>query len=237
MEKGEQTMKIGSGRPGQGLAEYMLVIILVVIIVIAVLQVGGISVKSLFCKIAQNLNSQPAVCSTSLFQDDFNNLNQWQIINGKWVIKDGKLCGGPGGEGKIFAPIPGAKNYVVSLKGAKLDSGNGYGLFFRANNFQNVSGYDFQYDPGFQGYIFREWYNGYEYAPPSQGRYTLNNANYYSQAHDIKMVVQDSTYTAYVDDQKVYSVTDPTYSQGGIGLRVWDSTTVCFDSIQVDPIP
>lgn len=222
-----------SFRKGQGLVEYTLVIVLVVIIVITILQLTGTSVKGLFCKAVNGLGSHPAFCSTSLFEDDFNNLNQWTIASGKWTIKDGKLCGS--GDGRIYAKVPDATDYVITLNGAKLDSGNGYGLYFRATNFAKVNGYNFQYDPGASGFLFREWYQGNEFAATSFVKKT--NYDFYSQPHDIKVVVQGNTFTTYVDNVKVHQVTDPTYTEGGIGLRTWDSTSACFDSVQVNPLP
>ncbi len=218
---------------GQGFVEYALVIVLVAVVAILVLQIFGISLKDVFCASMQAIGAQPAACSSSLFQDDFTDLSQWTVIKGKWTNKNGQLCGGPG-EGQLFAAID-ATDYEVVLSGAKLDKGDGYGLFFRSTNFQKVSGYNFQYDKGAGGYLFREWYQGSEFSPHVSVRKT--NYDYYSQPHDIKVVVQGSTYTAFVDGQQVYTVTDSTYSTGGIGLRTWDATEVCFDSIQVNPLP
>jgi len=221
-------------RKGQGFAEYTIMIALVLIIVISSLQLTGVSIKGLFCQAVIGLGGKPGLCSASLFQDDFNNLDQWKIISGKWKTDDGKLCGGPG-EGRMFTDIPGAKDYVISLNGAKLDGGNGFGLYFRASNFSNVNGYDFQFDPGAAGFLFRRWYQGNEL--PAQSYVHKTDYDYYSQPHDIKVVVQGDTFTTFIDGIQVNKVTDSTYTDGGIGLRTWDNTTVCFDSIQVDPLP
>lgn len=219
---------------GQGFVEYILLIILILLVILGALDVSGVSLKTLYCKVINSLGAKPALCNTSLFQDDFNNLDQWTIVSGTWSIQSGKLCGGPG-EGKIFVNIDGASDYAINLNGAQLSAGNGYGLYFRATNFQAVNGYNFQYDPGYPGFLFREWYKSNEYAPAA--RVVPNNFNYYSQPHNIQVVVEGDTYTSYLDGTKLYTVNDSTYTSGGIGLRTWDSTTVCFDSIQVDPLP
>ncbi len=217
----------------QGLVEYALLIVLVVLAIILALSIAGVSLKDVYCLIAQKLGAQPAACTGALFSDDFDTLSGWQIISGKWEIKNGKLCNANGGQ--IFKPLPGAGDYVINLNGAKLDQGNGYGIFFRADNFKQVNGYTFQYDPGLRGFAFREWYQGREFAPSAL--YKPGNYDYYSSPHDIQVVVQGNTFTAYVDGQQVVKTTDPTYRQGSIGLRSWDSSVVCFDSISVNALP
>jgi Flp pilus assembly pilin Flp len=235
MDKEDTYMSNHSSRKGQGLVEYALLIALLAVILVSILQLSGVSLRGLFCRAVNGLSSGPGLCSASLLQDDFNNLDQWNIVSGKWKTENGKLCGGPG-EGRMFAKIPpGAKNYVISLNGAKLDSGNGFGVFFRATDFSKVNGYDFQYDPGAEGFLNRRWYQGNEL--PAQAYVKKTNYDYYSQPHDIKIVVDGDTFTTYVDGQQVNKMTDSTYTEGGVGLRTWDNTSVCFDSIQVAPLP
>jgi Flp pilus assembly pilin Flp len=220
-------------RKGQGLVEYALLMVLVAVITAAGMQAAGVSGKSLFCKAATGLGGTPGTCSASLFQDDFNgNLSQWNTVSGTWVINNGKLCNSNGGQ--IFAPVSGS-NYVVTLTNALLTAGNGYGLFFRAANFSSVNGYDFQFDPGVGGFVFRQWFQGNEFAPSAFNK--LSNYDYYSQPHTIAIVVQNNTFTAIVDNVQVLQMTDSTYTQGGIGLRTWDSSVVCFDKISVTPLP
>jgi hypothetical protein len=219
---------------GQGIIEYAVLMVLVGAVVAGGMQLAGVSAKSLFCKAATGVSgSTPGSCSSSLFQDNFQgNLNQWTPVSGVWTTTNKKLCNSNGG--MIFAPIA-ASNYVVTLTNANLTSGNGYGLFFRSTNFASVNGYDFQYDPGYPGLLFREWYQGSEMAPAAVNKPT--NFNYYSQAHTISIVVQGSTFTASMDGAQVLQMTDPSYTTGGIGLRTWDSSVVCFDSIAVTPLP
>jgi hypothetical protein len=226
-------MKINHNKGGQGLAEYMLLLALVAILSVLALNLGGMTIKQVFCKAIASLGGQPAVCSASLFQDDFNNLKNWQIVNGNWKSTNGQLCGS-GGEGRIFAPISGANDYVINLNGATMTSGNGYGLFFRSTNVSSVNGYDFQFDPGYGGFILRRWVQGAELAPTVIAK-PAAGYNYYS-THNIQVVVQGSTFTALVDGQQVFKTSDTNYTTGGIGLRTWDSTQVCFDSISVNPI-
>ncbi|MCS7011154.1 MAG: DUF1080 domain-containing protein [Anaerolineales bacterium] len=227
-------MKRSMLHPGQGLVEYGLIILLVVLVALLVLSLSGVSLKDIYCFLAEKIGSRPVTCAASLFSDDFNDLSRWTVVSGKWEIKNGQLCTSQ--PGRIFVPIEDADNYVIQLNGAKLDQGNGYGIYFRADNFKAVNGYTFQYDPGLQGFAFREWYQGNEFSP--SGLYRLPKTyDYYSAPHDIKVVVQGNSYTAFVDGQQVLSMSDSTYTKGGIGLRTWDATVVCFDSITVNRLP
>ena len=226
-------MKWNDEPKGQGLGEYMLLLVLIALLAILALNIAGVSIKQLLCKAIAGLGASPAICSASLFQDDFNNFNNWQIVNGTWKINNGQLCGSNGGQ--IFAPIPGASNYVINLNGATMTTGNGYGLFFDSSNVTSVNGYDFQFDPGVGGFIMRKWYQGAEMAPSV---ITKPPAGFnYNTTHNIQVMVQGQTFTALVDGQQVFTTTDPTYTSGEIGLRTWDSTQVCFDSISVNPLP
>jgi Flp pilus assembly pilin Flp len=227
-------MKRNGKQTGQGLVEYILLVVLIAILVLLVLRLSGVSIKQLFCKAVTSLGGQPAMCSASLFQDDFNNLKKWQVVNGNWKIDDGRLCGS-GGEGRIFAPISGASDYVINLNGATMTEGNGYGLYFRDSNVTSVNGYNFQFDPGYGGFIMRKWYNGAEMAPTVVAKPAAGFN--YNATHNIQVTVQGSTFTAFVDGQQVFQTSDPSYTSGGIGLRTWDSTQVCFDSISVNPLP
>jgi Flp pilus assembly pilin Flp len=219
---------------GQGMTEYMLLLVLLAVVVILVLRIGGVTLKQVFCKTITSLGGKPALCSNALFQDDFNNLKNWQIVNGNWQSINGQLCGG-GGEGRIFSPISGATDYVVNLNGATMTKGNGYGLYFRSSNVSKVNGYSFQFDPGYGEYILREWYQGNEFSNPI-ARYKPTSPSWNS-THNVQIIVRGSTYTASVDGKQVFQISDPSYTMGGIGLRTWDSTQVCFDSISVNPIP
>ncbi len=230
-------MKKNFSLPGQGLVEYVLIILLIAIAVMLAVKASGINLTAVYCNIIKGSGGNSGTCSSSLFSDDFNNLNNWKIISGNWAVKNGHLCGGPN-EGRIFANVNSTGNYVINLNGATLSKGNGYGLYFNSSNYSAVNGYDFQYDPGYGSgaYLLREWYQGNELSP-SATVYAPKGYNW-NQSHNIQMIVSNNTYTAYVDGTKVYQAADSTYPSGsGIGLRTWDSTQVCFDSISVNPLP
>jgi Flp pilus assembly pilin Flp len=216
---------------GQGIVEYALFVALLLATIFLSLQMLGISLRDAFTMVYCGI-SRSGACQ-SLFSDDFNNLNAWTIVRGIWKTENGKLLAGPG-EGRIFRELS-QKDYVISLNGAQLFQGNGYGIFFRATNPGAVNGYSFQYDPGYGGFIFRKWVNGNEISPP----FAIARApsfDWYSKARNVQVVVQGDTYIAYVDGVKVLEARDSTYLEGGMGLRTWDNSTISVDQVTVNSV-
>ncbi|RLE02741.1 MAG: hypothetical protein DRJ13_05250 [Bacteroidetes bacterium] len=219
---------------GQGILEYVLIISLIPIAILLIMNITGVSVRDAYCSVMNIFGSK--VCHESYFSDEFDNLDQWQIMYGNWKINDGRLCNQR--SGAIFAEIPQGDDYQITLKGANLTRGNGYGIMFRSTNFEKDNSYIFQYDPGYSGgeMIFRERANRREFRPFA--RYDPGNTfNWKTESHDIKLIVQEDTFTAYIDSEQILQTRDNTWTEGGIGLRTWDNTEVCFDSITVDPLP
>lgn len=221
---------------GQGLIEYLLLVALVAASGMVAMSATGSSISDVFCGIAGSLGGGGGACSEGYFFDGFDaDLDQWDRISGNWNLKDGQMCVGPGGEGKIATDID-QSDYVINLRGADLSKGNGFGVFFRTSNHENMNGYSFQVDPGYGGgeFIMRKWANGNEFSPFA--RQKAPEFDWYSP-HDVKIVVRGESFEAYMDNVLVLSGSDSTYSEGGMGLRVWDSTEACFDEVSVEPIP
>ncbi|MCS7260123.1 MAG: DUF1080 domain-containing protein [Anaerolineae bacterium] len=218
----------------QAFVEYMLIFGLVGAVVILSLAAMGVSARDVYCAMAKSLASNPVSCA-HYFVDDFSNLRAWTIVNGNWRNENGQLCGG-GREGRIFVPLS-ARNYVINVRMALLRQGNGYGIYFRATNFDRVDGYTFQYDPGYSSgaFLFRKWVRGNELAPFA--RTSAPGYNWHNVARQIRIEVNGNTFTAYVDGQRVLTGSDSTYTHGGVGFRTWDATQVCFDDLSVDPLP
>jgi hypothetical protein len=219
-----------SHQSGQVLSEYALLLVLLLLGLILILTIFGVDLQASYCRVVSAVGFANA-CG-SYFSDDFNNLSNWKIVNGTWQTKDGNLLGGPG-EGRIFRDLT-QSDYTITVNGATLNQGNGYGVFFRATNTSKVNGYSFQYDPGYGAFIMRKWVNGNELAPFAVA--SAPGYNWYGTSRDIQIVAKGSTFTAYVDGKQVLQGSDSTYSQGGVGLRTWSSTTARFGKITVDPV-
>lgn len=221
---------IRSSQTGQGTTEYALIIAILVLGVTLILSVVGVDLQGAYCRVVSSVGLSQA-CG-SYFSDAFNNLSQWKIVNGNWQTKDGHLLGGPG-EGRIFRELS-QGDYTITVNGAVLNQGNGYGVWFRATNVDKVNGYTFQYDPGYGAFIMRKWVNGNELSPFAVAR--APGYDWYNTPRQVQIVAKGDTFTAYVDGKQVLQGRDSTYTQGGVGFRTWSNTTARFDNISVDPL-
>jgi len=213
--------------------EYVLILALMGGIVALSLATTGTSVRDIYCTVAGTLADQPASCM-HYFVEDFSGLDAWTIVNGNWRIENGQLCGG-GREGRMFIPLS-YSNYAIRIRVALLQQGNGYGVYFRATNFDRVDGYTFQFDPGYaSSFIFRKWVRGNELSPFAVAR--APGFNWWGTSYQIAVLVNGNTFTAYVDGNQVLTGRDDTYTHGGVGFRTWDASQVCFDDLSIDPLP
>ncbi len=214
---------------GQSTVEYSLLLALLIVTVTLSLAALGIRVQEILCLVLRPFGVD--ACATS-FYDTFDSLSAWVIDRGHWSVRDGELCGGPG-EGRIFKDLEDG-DYTITLDGATLARGNGYGVYFRVSEVPAFNGYSFQYDPGYRAFIFRKWVHGHEIAPPFAVA-RARDYDWYGEPHQIQVVANGNQFTALVDGTPVLSASDDTYTSGGIGLRTWDGTRACFDSIAVNP--
>ena len=228
---------------GQGLIEYVFLIALITIGILLALKLYGISVYDAYCYVGDKISGSEACKPTELCKDDFStDLTGWKALQGNnmGVVNGGTLC--PSSYTlmlnacSVSEPLT---DYVVTLSDANLKSGSGYGIAFRAQNTSTgMTGYVFQYDPGFSpgSFIIRKWVNGRELSTPIAVA-KASGYSWYNTPRDIKIVIKGSTFTAYVDGKLVLTATDSTYATGGAGLRTWDSTIVCVDGFNIQYIP
>jgi hypothetical protein len=227
---------------GQGLVEYIILIALVAVGLILVLNLFGVSIREAYCDVADKVSRGQACKPVVLCQDDFSSdLSDWKVLEGTpGTVSGGSYC--PSSYTRLLntcSTSTGSSDYTVKLNGANLTSGSGYGIAFRAENTPSgMTGYVFQYDPGYSpgAFIIRKWANGRELNPPI----AVKNApgyDWYGEPHDLSLDVKGDTFTAYVDGIAVLTATDSTYTSGGTGLRTWDSTVTCFDQFGTQSLP
>ena len=217
---------------GQGLVEVALIIVLVSVVSILGLSATGTSLQDVYCDVVSGFGeSGSGACSGALFSEDFLTLDKWHTAWGKWSIQDGKLLGQ--NYSAIFAKDFSGEDYMINIDSANLSAGNGYGVWFRSQNFANPEGYIFQYDPGYDGgsFLFRKWVDGHELSPFA--RVKVPGYDWTGEDHQVQIKVVGDTFTAYVDGAAVLSASDSTFTEGTIGLRTWDSTQVTFDDISI----
>lgn len=209
---------------GQSYVEYILIIALVVVITIGVLAAIGTSIKDLYCEVITALGGDAC-------QPSEQELTDWNEIFGDWDYEDGQVCGKY--NGRTFADGFTGDDYVVNIDSATLERGNGYGVYFRTSDEAAVDGYNFQYDPGWDGgaFLFRKWVNGHELPPIAVHR--DRDFDWLGTSRELQVRVEGDTFTAYVDGEEVLTATDDTYSEGGVGLRTWNGTHACFEGVSV----
>jgi hypothetical protein len=117
---------------------------------------------------------------------------------------------------------------------AKLLSGPGYALIFRADDHDNF--YSFQYDPGWglrlRLFQFDSFPAGMDVADAVP--YPIDN-----EWHHLKVTVVGDRIRCYIDSTLVFDVTDtidPVYLEGGVGFRTWGGAQAYFDNVYVLPI-
>jgi fructan beta-fructosidase len=223
------------------MVEYALILLLIAVASLLILRLLGISTRDVYCRVASGFQANACAQSTAYCQDDFNNPGGWQTSAGSstsWGTSNGQLCANGYNILANRCSMSGmpSNDYVAEINGAKLNQGNGYGLFFRASdNGQGMNGYAFQYDPGLGGYVIRKWVNGVE-INPALGYKSTPGTDWYGAAHKLSVSVVGDTFVAMVDGAPVLTVKDSTYPSGGTGMRTWDSTQVCMESFNVNPI-
>ena len=81
----------GKNNKGQGLVEYVLIVVLISISAMLALSLLGIRISDVFCEISE-ISGNGSACMKSFFSDAFDaDLSAWEIVRGKWQIEDGKL--------------------------------------------------------------------------------------------------------------------------------------------------
>ena len=224
---------------GQGLVEYALILLLVALIVIAGISLVGESTRDVLGQVGLALQGQNAVYCDS----DMSNSDEWQYEGsgtGSWTINDGMMCrvtdyqnGFAYSRCSQTDKMRNASDYVIHLKNVVLERGQGYGVMFRVQNYEaRPNGYSFQYDPGLNGMVFRKWINGWELSQPIAYQ-RLTDYEWYGIPRDIELVVKGNTFEAFIDGELVLTAEDDTWSSGGMGLRTWGITEVCFDELSI----
>ena len=224
---------------GQSLIEYALLLTLLVLVAVLGMSLMGVNTRQVYCSVVIAIDPKNPSCTASptLCQDNFNSLANWANPGSQWGLANGQLCNSSASvlvnNCSQGAGIPGDDEVKIDI--ANLQAGNGYGVFFRTQSTNPMNGYIFQYDPGLGKMVFRKWVNGSELAPFAS--YTPPSGyNWLNTNRKVKLVIQGSTYKAYIDDQLVLTAVDSTYPKGGSALRTWDSTQACFDNFSMRPL-
>lgn len=169
--------------------------------------------------------------------------DRWYIAEGRYYeFTDGSLTigedKGNSGEHRIFTGDETWDDYTIEVD-ALLESGSGYGIYFRATDPDAADAYVFQYDEqyGSGAFLFRKIVDGKEQAPFARVfvRDTEfgKDFDWYDIERTIMLEIAGDEFKAYVDGVLVLTGVDDSYSSGMIGLRTWGGTSAFFDEIRV----
>ncbi|MCP4140270.1 MAG: DUF1080 domain-containing protein [Chloroflexi bacterium] len=222
---------------GQGLVEYVLIAAIIISGVLVALELTGYTLSEAYCRAGQALGSTKDCGAEKIYcEDDFASADNWSSQYGSWTNSDGQLCTSRGAKNfsNCSQNMANNEDYSIKLDGAQLDKGNGYGLFFRGTDMgSRTDGYILQYDPGWRGgsIIMRKWINGRETRPFAIKK--MPGYDWHGEPHDLQLDVEGNTFTVTLDGEEVLVGQDDTYTEGGVGLRSWNGTKVCFDNITI----
>lgn len=169
---------------------------------------------------------------------------QWRLIFGRANIAGNAVDMTFGNEARVISTVPRTSPDMVYSTQATLVSGWGYGIWTRATvvNGAAVSGYTFQYDPGYQfvnkgfgkALLLRVWQDGRECGTPI-ARVQWPEGLDVNATHEVTVVTKGDTLYATIDGIKMFDVgslkqaladskcnmAEPTGSQ--VGFRTWSS--------------
>ncbi len=241
---------------GQGIVEVAVLLSLVAASTIAAMSAYGVSLRDVYCDIGSAFGVDQKSCAPkTLLDDDFSNLDGWNILTGPgWKPTGDKLCVGYGTNHQALTGDEDWKDYTINLDISDLKrhrGRSGYGAYFRTTlgpgsgygHRPNINGYIFKFDPYFRdsrfgggrngSFVIRRVIKGKEFWPPIAVGPAPPDFDFYSAPKNLSLNVDGDTFIATVDGEQVLKASDRTFTEGGIGLRVWGGTVACFDNLTI----
>ena len=176
--------------------------------------------------------SLTAQTPTLPFIDNFANLNSWTVVDGTWTPMSGSVQGRgyASAEALMYSGSSSWTDYQITAN-VTTQAGQFAGIVFRYVDSNNY------YWAG-----IGDWGNQYGISKAVGGAYSEINGSGTASSnvagtYILKVIVQGSTITLYVNNILVLTTTDATFGSGAIGLRTF-ATTIQVSSISVSvPTP
>jgi general secretion pathway protein G len=168
-----------------------------------------------------------------LFLSGFSNMDYFIPLMGDWHISEGYLKPSTDNYQNriVFGDITWS-DYEISLD-ANLKEGDGYGIYYRSNSEEDITGYIFQYDPGLgDKFAVRKVTNGRE-ASPFQRASMPDGFQVYGETHNINISLVGDRHIIKVDDEVVFDFQDDWRGSGMAGFRSWAKSDVDFTELEV----
>jgi hypothetical protein len=175
------------------------------------------------------------------------NANEWKVVRGSAKLADGGVVDMPNGaETRVVSTRARTSQDMVFTTTANLRSGQGYGIWTRAalETDNTVSGYSFQFDPGYKtvdagfgpAFVLRHWYKGAECGTVlARTKIPASIAVY--GTHKVVVVAKGDGLYATIDNVVVFDVPSlskaiaaspchfPAPAGTEVGFRTWGSGT------------
>lgn len=174
-----------------------------------------------------------ASTGASLWASNWSDSSLLKMLMGSWVVKNGVLTTGSAANQALFTnPVP--NDFTMQASLLTLNSGSGYGLYYRTVAGPNgPTGYCFQYDPGLGNkFVVRKVVNGVESGPIASAAMPTGY-NVYGTARNVTVTAIGSHTVIKVDGVPVLDFTDSTFSSGQVGLRSWNNSNVTVGGVSV----
>lgn len=168
-----------------------------------------------------------------LFSSLFDDMNGLTPLIGKWNAADGILTTERSGERRLAFGDTSWTDYSLTAT-ATLSSGQGYGIYYRASGERDITGYCFQYDPGYGSgaFLVRKVENGKEQRP-IQRAWIPDGFPVYNQSHQVEIITEGSRNVIKMDGEVIFDFEDDTFESGSAGFRIWGSSEVGFEDVRV----
>ena len=185
------------------------------------------------CSVHYWFDSESEMVTELLFSHDFNNMDSLTSLRGDWYIADGTLRPTVrGGEHRLVFGELDWTDYTIEVE-AILHEGRGYGIYYRSDGEERISGYCFQYNPGDRdSFLVRRVFNGREESP-FQRVSMPEGFSVYGQSHTISITVDGNNHTISVDGRQIMDFNDNAFSSGMAGFSSWGHSEVSFDQVNV----
>lgn len=176
---------------------------------------------------------QPSTWTEPLFSSELEDMDDLIPLLGKWKTRKGALETLGRGEHRLAFGDEAWSAYRLDTT-AMLKKGPGYGIYYRSDQDPNITGYAFQYDPGYGrgAFLVRKVYNGREQSPfrrvPIPEGFPV-----YNTAHDVSIELDGDHHRIRVDGQTILDFRDDAFETGSAGLRSWGRTQASFERITV----
>ncbi len=175
-----------------------------------------------------------------IYRSNFSALGSVKSLRGSWIVRDGKLMPGGAGENRAIFEGSNGTDYNVKMNAVYLSgrsNNSGYGVYYRATDNSDISGYCFQFDPGMGNeFVVRKVTNGREASPFKRVDMVAAMGPSFSlnDPHDIEIDVRGTTHIIKVDGVEIMNFSDSSFSEGHVGVRTWSDSKVEINEVIIE---